>query len=97
MAQTKMLPTKISIKGEAKRQWSSAKTTYIYIYIYPVEKAKQSGRKTPGQGSQEPWVLCPFLPDSSWYIGTFLLVGSGFPTCKLWFALMASRPSALPA
>lgn len=66
--------------------------------IHTEEKAKQSGRKTPGQGSQEPWVLHPFLPDSSWYIGTFcLLVGSGFPTCKLWFTLMASRPSALSA
>lgn len=35
VAQTKMLSTKISIKGEAKRQWSSAKTTWrLYTYIY---------------------------------------------------------------
>ena len=96
MVQTKMLPTKISIKeklnvsGALQRQPG-------YIYIYPEEKAKQSGGKTPGQTSQEPWVLCPFLPDSSWYIGTFLLVGSGFHTSKVWYALMAYIPSALSA
>lgn len=94
MAQTKMLPTKISIKEKLNVRGALQRQPG---YIYTEEKAKQSGRKTPGHTSQEPWVLCPFLPDSSWYIGTFLLVGSGFPTCKVWFALMAYRPSALSA
>lgn len=92
MAQTKMLPTKISIKGEAKCQQSSAKTTWIYI-----QKKRQSrvAERPQARGVRSPGFSTHFCQTLH---GTFcLLVGSGFPTCKLWFTLMASRPSALSA
>lgn len=52
VAQTKMLPTKISIKEEAKCQQSSAKTTWIYIQkkrqSRVAERPQARGVRSPG-------------------------------------------------
>lgn len=37
--------------------------------VHTAEKAKQNGRKSPDQGSQEPQVLVPVLPGSVWLVG----------------------------
>ena len=76
MAQTKMLPTKISIKGEAKRQWSSAKTTYIYIYISS-RKGKAEWQKDPRPGESR---ALGSLPISA----RLFMVYWHIPSCWVW-------------
>lgn len=59
--------SKISIRGEAKFQGSSTKTTQLYV-----QKKRQSSviERIPNPGSQELWVLIPVLP-YLWYVGPF--------------------------
>lgn len=66
MAQTEMRTAKISIRGEAKYQGSSAKTIQLYIQK---KRPSRVVERVPDQRSQKPWVLIAVRPDYLWDVG----------------------------